>query len=140
MTMKNLKSVLLICMALTLLSPGALFANTDSSMDKESAKVIFVRGPETSQTRNLKYNVYIGQQYVGRMKANDSREIELPSGNYQVQTNFPKGSSLRVSLKPGKTYVISTALEKTTNSKKTHFKLLSENIASSEEAVINTDS
>jgi hypothetical protein len=138
--MKNFKSALILSLAFSLLSPGSLLADTASTLDQGSAKVIFVRGAETSQTRALKYNVYIGQEYVGRMKVNDRKEVELAAGDYKVKSNFYKGSSLEVSLEAGKTYVISTTMENLVNSKQTSFKLVSENIASSEDVLINTDS
>jgi hypothetical protein len=138
--MKNLKATLLLALSFTLLSPGSLIAEDVSSMDKGSATVIFVRGAETAKTRSLKYNVYIGQQYVGRMKIKDRKEIQMPAGDYRVMSNFYKGSSINVSLESGKTYVISTAMENKVNRKETSFKLLSEEVAASEDVVINTES
>jgi hypothetical protein len=138
--MKNLKAALLLALSFTLLSPVTLIAEDTISMDKESATVIFVRGAETAKTRSLKYNVYIGEQYVGRMKIKDRKEIQMPAGDYRVMSNFYKGSSINVSLESGKTYVISTAMENKVNRKETSFKLVSENIVSSEDVVIITDS
>jgi hypothetical protein len=138
--MKNLKAALLLALSFTLLSPVTLIAEDTISMDKESATVIFVRGAETAKTRSLKYNVYIGEQYVGRMKIKDRKEIQMPAGDYRVMSNFYKGSSINVNLESGKTYVISTAMENKVNSKETSFKLLSEEVAASEDVVINTES
>jgi hypothetical protein len=138
--MKNLKAALILALSFTLLSPVSLIAEDVSSMDKGSATVIFVRGAETAKTRSLKYNVYIGEQYVGRMKIKDRKEIQMPAGDYRVMSNFYKGSSINVSLESGKTYVISTAMENKVNRKETSFKLLSEDVAASEDVVINTES
>jgi hypothetical protein len=138
--MKYLKSALLLALSFTLLSPVALIAEEVSSIDKESATVIFVRGAETAKTRSLKYNVYIGEEYVGRMKVKDRKEIQMPAGDYRVMSNFYRGTAMNVSLEPGKIYVISTAMENKVNRKETSFKLVSENIVSSEDVVINTDS
>jgi hypothetical protein len=138
--MKNLKAALLLALSFTLSSPVTLIAEDTISMDKESATVIFVRGAETAKTRSLKYNVYIGEQYVGRMKIKDRKEIQMPAGDYRVMSNFYKGSSINVNLESGKTYVISTAMENKVNSKETSFKLLSEEVAASEDVVINTES
>lgn len=138
--MKNFNALLILSVTLTLLFPGTVFADTESSLDQAAAKVIFVRGAETAKTRSLKYNVYIGPEYVGRMKVNDRKEVDIAAGVYKVSSNFYKGSSLEVTLQAGKIYTISTAMETKANGKGASFKLVSEDLASTEAKVINTDS
>jgi hypothetical protein len=116
----------------TLLSTPAN-ADAPQSVEQQKATVIFVRGEESNKTRSLNFNVYLGDNSAGRMKVKDTRTLQVPAGDYIVESNFYNSKSLAVSLEPGITYWISTTMEYKSNSNKARFELINSDMASSEQ-------
>ena len=79
--MKNFITAVILGFGLTSLMTSQAFADSEQSAEQESATVIFVRGRETSKTRSLNYNVYLGDTAVGRMKVKGRKEVTVPAGD-----------------------------------------------------------
>ena len=135
--MNMFKSALIVSLGLVMASASQVFADATPSVENEQATVVFVRGAESVQTRSLNYNVYLGDQAVGRMSVNDRKEISVSPGEYQVMSNFYKGSPITVSLEAGKTYVIATSMKSRINSSETRFELVSDEVAVTETSAMS---
>ena len=141
--MKLINKVLIPVISIfTILSSQSVIAESTESASSDQAKIVFVRGEETPKTRALKFNVYLGDESVGRMKVNQTKTMVVAPGEYKVWSNFYKGEPMIVTVNAGETTYIQSSMIRKSNRISSNFEVVSDQVALEESSLnaANTDS
>ena len=131
--MKSVKLFLTSLLSATLLMAANAFAGSSDGYhnvnDEGTSKLIILRGAESAKTRSLNFNVYVGDQSIGRVKVDSATEIEVKAGSHKVRSNFYQDQALKVELQPNKTYYLVAKMNRKSNKFHTAYELVSEDYA-----------
>jgi len=111
------------------MSSIAFSGETSNQGFEDAATVVVLRGEESRKTSGLKFEVYVGEQRMGRFGTSDSASKTFKPGSYVISSSFKKDKTKVIELEEGKTYYLKAVMNKRPGGYQTNYEIVTEDYA-----------